>query len=233
MATFVLVHGAWHGGWCYVRTAKILRAQGHEAFTPTLTGVGERAHLAGREVNLSLHVLDVCNVLKWENLTDVVLCGHSYGGMVVTGVADAMPERIRSLVYLDAFVPENDKAVWDYFLPERREAAIQGALATVGRAPPAPAERFNVNAADRAWVDEKCVPMAIACFLERLQLTGAHENVKKRMYICAQGWGPSPFAAFYDKLKSDKAWSVHATQTGHDVMLDDPEGLARMLMEAV
>jgi len=233
MATFVLVHGAWHGGWCYARSAKILRGQGHEVFTPTLTGVGERAHLAGREVNLSLHVLDVCNVLKWEDLTDVVLCGHSYSGMVVTGVADAMPERVRSLVYLDAYVPENGKAVWDYYLPERREAVTQGALSAGGRMPPSLAERFNVNAADRAWVDEKCVPMAIACFLERIQLTGAHEKVKKRMYICARGRGPSPFPQFYEKLKNDKAWTVHATQTGHDVMLDDPEGLARMLTGGV
>ena len=232
MATFVLVHGAWHGGWCYARTAKILRGQGHDVFTPTFTGVGERAHLAGREVNVSLHILDVCNVLKWENLTEVVLCGHSYGGMVVTGVADAMPERIRSLVYLDGFVPENGKAVWDYFLPERREAVIQGTLAAGGRVPPAPAERFNVNVADRAWVDAQCVPMAIECFLERIRLTGAHQRVTRRMYICAKGWGPSPFSAFYAKLKGDKEWTVHETQTGHDVMVDDPEGLARLLLEA-
>ena len=231
MTTFVLVHGAWHGGWCYARTARILRGQGHDVFTPTLTGVGERAHLAGKEVNLSLHVLDVCNVLKWEDLSDVVLCGHSYSGMVITGVADAMPERIRSLVYLDAFVPENGKAVWDYFLPERREMALQATLSAGGRLPPTPAERFNVNEADRAWVDEKCVPMAIACFLERIRLTGAHAKVKKSTYIWAQDWNPSPFHAFYEKLKADKAWTVHATRTGHDVMLDDPEGLARLLLE--
>jgi len=232
MATFVLVHGAWHGGWCFARTAKILRGQGHEVFAPSLTGAGERAHLADREVNLSLHVLDICNVLKWENLSDVVLCGHSYGGMVITGVADAMPERIGSLVYLDAFVPADGKAVWDYFLPERREAVIQGALASGGRTPPAPAERFNVNPADRAWVDAQCVPMAIACFLERIRLSGAHEMVRKRTYICARGWGPSPFPAFYERLKKDKAWTVHEIQTGHDVMLDDPEGLARILVAA-
>jgi len=194
--------------------------------------VGERSHLAGKEVNLSLHVLDVCNVLKWEDLSDVVLCGHSYSGMVITGVADAMPKRIRSLVYLDAFVPEDGKAVWDYFLPERREMALQATLAAGGRLPPTPAERFNVNAADRAWVDQQCVPMAIACFLERICLTGAHAKVKKRVYIWAQDWNPSPFGAFYEKLKMDKAWSVHATRTGHDVMLDDPEGLARLLLVA-
>ncbi|HEY5635660.1 MAG TPA: alpha/beta fold hydrolase [Burkholderiales bacterium] len=232
MRTFVLVHGAWHGGWCWSRAAQRLRAEGHAVFTPTLTGVGERAHLAGTEVNLSLHIRDLCNVLAWEDLTQVVLVGHSYGGMVITGAADAMPERIASLVYLDAFVPEDGKAVWDYFLPERRVGMMEGAQANGGRVPPVPGERFNVNPADRAWVDGKCTPMALACFVERIKLTGAHEKVARHMHILAEGWGPSPFVAFNERLRNDSRWQTASLACGHDAMVDDPEGLTRLLLEA-
>src|SRR6266550_8366608 len=97
MATFVLVHGAWHGSWCWKRVRKALYAQGHDVFTPTLTGVGERSHLLARNVNLDTHIDDVTNVIRWEELSDVVLCGHSYGGCVIGGVADRVPERIGAL----------------------------------------------------------------------------------------------------------------------------------------
>src|SRR5271167_937589 len=110
MSTFVLVHGAWHGGWCYKRVAQLLREAGHEIYTPTLTGVGERVHLMTPAVTLDTHIQDILNVIRFEELADVVLCGHSYGGMVITGVADKVPDKIRSLVYLDAFVPNDGEA---------------------------------------------------------------------------------------------------------------------------
>jgi len=105
--TYVLVHGAWHGSWCWKRVRKSLRDAGHQVFTPTLTGVGDRSHLNSAAINLSTHIADVVNLLQWEDLSDVVLCGHSYGGSVISGVIDRIPERIRTLVYLDAFVPED------------------------------------------------------------------------------------------------------------------------------
>ena len=105
-ATFVLVHGTWHGSWCWKRVRRALQAQGHDVFTPTLTGVAERSHLLSRQVNLETHILDVENLMSWEDHSDVVLCGHSYGGCVISGVADRLPDRIRALVYLDAFVLE-------------------------------------------------------------------------------------------------------------------------------
>src|SRR5262249_11006109 len=107
MATFILVHGAWHGSWCWKRVRSALKKAGHDVFTPTLTGVGERSHLLAETVDLGIHTLDVLNLVKWEELNDFVLCGHSYGGMVVSGVADRVPDRVRALVYLDAFVPEH------------------------------------------------------------------------------------------------------------------------------
>ncbi len=121
-ATFVLVHGAWHGGWCYARVAGLLRARGHTVFTPTLTGQGERAHLLSGSINLSTHIEDVLGVFAFERLDDVVLAGHSYGGMVITGVADRIPERIRALAYLDAFVPENGQSLFDIYIPATRSA---------------------------------------------------------------------------------------------------------------
>ena len=120
MATYLLVHGAWHGGWCWRRVTDILRAEGHTVFTPTLTGLGERAHLARPEIDLETHISDVLGVLDAEELDDVILCGHSYGGMVITGVADRLPGRIKALVYLDAFVPEHGESVIDLYAGPRQ-----------------------------------------------------------------------------------------------------------------
>ena len=113
MATFVLVHGAWHGSWCWKRVRKALQARGHDVFTPTLTGVGERSHLLSPDVNLDTHITDVVNLIRWEELSGIVLCGHSYGGCVITGVADRLSDRIAALVYLDAFVPEDGQSLYD------------------------------------------------------------------------------------------------------------------------
>ncbi|HLZ99458.1 MAG TPA: alpha/beta fold hydrolase, partial [Steroidobacteraceae bacterium] len=111
--TIVLVHGAWHGGWCYRRVADLLRRSGHRVYTPTLTGLGERSHLLTRSINLSTHITDITNMMRWEDLRQVILVGHSYGGMVVTGVADAVTDRVSALVYLDAFLPTTGKSFHD------------------------------------------------------------------------------------------------------------------------
>jgi pimeloyl-ACP methyl ester carboxylesterase len=234
MATFVLVHGAWHGGWCWRRVADRLRAGGHTVFTPTLSGVGERSHQLSGSINLSTHITDVVNVLKWEGLTDVVLCGHSYGGMVITGAADAAAERVRSLVYLDAFLPQDGERVLDFFPPEALGGLMAGTGSLGGYAlPPVSAERFQVNAAGREWVDRLCTPQPLATFLEAISLTGAHERISERTYIYAEGWAPSGFTPIYERLKADPGWTVHSVPCGHDVMVDMPEELARLLVAAI
>src|SRR5580700_4446867 len=125
--TFVLVHGAWHGGWCWQRVAERLRSGGHAVFTPTLTGLGERSHLLRAGIDLKTHIADVVNVMKWEGLSDVVLCGHSYGGFVISGVAEQMAPAIRSIVFLDAFVPRNGENTLDLTGPAVQEG-IRNAL---------------------------------------------------------------------------------------------------------
>src|SRR5258707_5324266 len=160
--TFVLVHGAWHGGWCWQRVADRLRGGGHAVFTPTLTGLGERSHLLRAGIDLNTHITDIVNVMKWEDLSDVVLCGHSYGGMIIAGVAEQMAPAIRSIVFLDAFVPRNGESTQDLTGAAVREG-IQAALqrGEIGM-PPRTGEAFGVNPADRAWVDRLCVPQPIA-----------------------------------------------------------------------
>jgi pimeloyl-ACP methyl ester carboxylesterase len=234
MTTFVLVHGAWHGGWCWARTARILRAGGHEVLAPTLTGLGERVHLMSRGVTLDTHVEDIVRVFEAEELADVVLCGHSYGGMVITGVADRLPERIRSLVYLDAFIPEDGQALSD-FQPPERIAAFQEQARAHGAGwlvPPVPADRFKVNPKDQAWVDRRCVPQPLACITQKLRLTGAYKKIGKRSFIKAGAYVPSAFDPFFERVKRDPAWRSYSLPCGHDVMVDMPDELAKLLVEA-
>jgi pimeloyl-ACP methyl ester carboxylesterase len=231
MTTFVLVHGAWHGGWCWGRVARLLRQRGHAVFTPTLTGLGERAHLAGPQVDLETHIADVLGVLRWEELGDVVLCGHSYGGMVITGVADRAAQRIGALVYLDAFVPADGQSVLDFMPPERVEQYRRGATERgAGWAiPPLSAAFFKVNEADQAWVDGLCVPQPLACFEQRLRLTGGQATIARRRYIRAAGYPSVAFDAVAERLKRNPAWRVDSLPCGHDAMLDMPQALVDLL----
>jgi pimeloyl-ACP methyl ester carboxylesterase len=235
MASFVLVHSAWHGSWCWKRVRKSLQAAGHEVFTPTLTGVADRSHLLTRDVDLSTHIQDVVNLIEWEELTDIVLCGHSYGGCVVTGVADRIPERIRSLVYLDAFVPGDGENQFQH-LPEMLAKIIVEGTQSVGdgwKTPPVPAAIFNVNAADRDWVDRLCTVHPFAAMQERLPLTGGLQRIGNISYILATGWnGASPFPPFYERAKA-KGWKTSTVPSGHDVMLDLPDDLTQALIEAM
>ena len=238
MANFVLVHGAWHGGWCYRETARLLRAAGHDVFTPTHTGVGERAHQAAENITLETHIRDVCGCIEAEELSSVILCGHSYGGMVITGVADRLADRIKSLVYLDAFVPEHGQSLNGLLPaalgPEISAAFLGGFYASSleghsGRTAPIPAEAFNVKPQNRAWVDRRCVPQALATFEVPLLLTGAGAAVKERLYILADGWDPSPFRHFAAKVEGKSGWRVVKLPCGHDVMVDMPAELANEL----
>ena len=172
MSTFVLVHGAWHGGWCWKRVRGALQAHGHQVFTPTLTGVADRSHLLSREVNLETHITDVVNLILWEERSDVVLCGHSYGGAVISGVADRIADRIGALVYLDAFVLQNGQSLYDTLPAAQKDMQVEGVKQTGDgwKVPPIPAEVFNVNA--------KCPPYAID---EQLAETHGWRELHRRL----------------------------------------------------
>jgi pimeloyl-ACP methyl ester carboxylesterase len=226
-----LVQGAWHGSWCWKRVRRALQALGHDVFTPTLTGLADRHHLLSREVNLQTHIDDVANLIRWEELSDVVLCGHSYGGCVISGVADLMSERIGALVYLDAFVLKDGQSLHDTLPPETRDGQL-AATQRVGegwRVPPIPAEAFKVNENDRAWVDLQCTPQPLATFQQRIHFRGGLEGIKDVTFIWANGYAPSPFPPFYEQAKAN-GWKTRVIACGHDVMLDMPEALTQDLL---
>jgi pimeloyl-ACP methyl ester carboxylesterase len=242
MATFVLVHGAWHGGWAYRDTVELLRQRGHAVFSTTLTGSGERAHLNHHSVTLETHIRDVLGTIEAEELGDVVLVGHSYSGIVITGVADRVPDRIRSLVYVDAFVPEDGQslnALIERSLPPEAAAMFLKSFYdsarrdACGMMSPIPAALFGVAERNRAWVDRRCVAQSLATFEMPVLLTGAHERIARRMYILANGWDPSPYRYFARQLAGRPGWRVETVESSHDVMIDHPEVLAGLLVEAI
>ena len=232
MATFVLVHGAWHGSWCWKRVRQALQAQGHNVFTPTLTGVGERSHLSSPLVTLDTHIDDVVNLIRWEELSNVVLCGHSYAGCVISGVADRIPERIARLIYLDAFVLEDGESLHAALPPAQRDLQLEltKQYGDGWKVPPIPAEVFGVNATDRDWVDRQCTLQSLATFQQPVRLTRG-TAVIPTTYILATGWTESPFAKFSERAR-DKGWTMLSVACGHDVMLDLPDELTRILLDA-
>jgi pimeloyl-ACP methyl ester carboxylesterase len=229
--TFVLVHGAWHGGWCWRRVADILESKGHKVFAPTLTGLGEREHLMRKGIDLATHIADVVNVFRFEDLHDAVLCGHSYAGFVISGAAEQVAERIGSIVYLDAFYPEDGERMVDITGPQVREATLAAADKGEISVAPRPAEAFKVNEKDRAWVDAMCRPHPIGTMIDPIRVTGAHERIAKKGYIRARDYPNPGFDKAVERLKPRPGWRFHEAACGHDVMVDMPDWLAERLVE--
>jgi pimeloyl-ACP methyl ester carboxylesterase len=210
--------------------ARLLAHQGHEVFTPTLTGLGERSHLLAHGIDLDTHILDVANEIKWQELKDVVLVGHSYGGMVISGVAERVEKAIAAFVMLDAFIPENGEALIDAAAGPVQEALLTAARSGATSVPPRSAAAFKVNEDDRAWVDAQCTPQPIGCMLQKATLTGARERIAHRVYIRASGYPSEPFDRGLAKARA-QGWRTYEVPCGHDVMLDQPERLAAILSE--
>jgi pimeloyl-ACP methyl ester carboxylesterase len=231
VATFVLVHGAWSGSWGYTKVARMMRAQGHEVWAPSLTGLGERSHLASPGITLGTHIQDVVNVFEYEELKDVILVGHSYGGMVITGVSGRVADRIRTLVYLDAFLPENGQSCWDLAGEQGRNFYIEGQRATPGLISPMGIAAVPDNAEAAQTRRRKLDLHPLLTLTEPVSLDGSETRIRNRTYILATK-GPG-FQRFYDKVKDDQAWKAKTIATGHVVMMEDPEGLVRLLLEEV
>lgn len=205
------------------RLAQLLRSQGHEVFAPSMTGIGERAHLASAAVDLSTHVNDVLGTIEYERLHDFVLVGHSYGGMVVTVVADRVPEKIRTLVYLDAFVPKDGQSLLDLARPEMRDKIL--ALPD-WRVPPPPPQGMT-DKEEIAWIEGRRDPQPAGTFKERIALK--NNPFSNRTYIFCSGYSPTTFAPFAAALKADKAWRYHELPTHHYPQISMPRELAAIL----
>lgn len=231
-APFVLVHGAWHGGWCWTRVAPLLRAAGHLVYTPSLTGLGDRAHLAHPDVDLAVHVQDIVQLIDMEDLQRVILVGHSYAGMVITGVAERARSALSHLVYLDAFIPGSGQAVTD-LIPAEVSAELRAAARNHGdgwRIPSLPPDRFGVtNARDAAWVSRHLVPQPIKTFEQPAR---GDDNIRlKRTYIyCAKPvrglW--DPFAA---RARENRTWRYREIKAAHAAMVTAPGEIARILLQ--
>jgi pimeloyl-ACP methyl ester carboxylesterase len=231
--TFVLVHGAWHGGWCWRRVSDLLEKKGHKAFSPTLTGVGERSHLLSKDVNLDTHITDIVNVFKWEDLKDVCLVVHSYGGWPGSGALEQIGDRVSSIVWVDAFKPEDGQRGTDYANDFSRKALAEAVAKGEPGRPSPKAEFFKiVNEKDRAWVDSKTTQQPNGVALQPIKLTGAREKVAKKTYIRAAAYPQPAFDKAYADCKADKSWQTYEAACGHDVMVDEPQWLVDILVKA-
>ena len=234
MSTYVLVHGGGHGGWCYQRVARILRSAGHDVYTPTLTGLGERSHLLGPAVDLDLHIADVVAVLHYEDLRDVILVGHSYGGMIITGTADRAADRIGRLVYLDAANPVDGQSLVDVAGP------IIEAVRPFGRVidgvelvllPPDAAMLYGVtDPVDLAWMADRLTGHPWRCFEQPLRLTNQAELSAIPAYhiVCTSTLATRDPELIEDARARGRLWDI---DTGHDLMITEPAAVAEALLQ--
>jgi pimeloyl-ACP methyl ester carboxylesterase len=233
-ATIVIVHGAWVGGWRWRAVSDLLVERGHQVFTPTLTGLGERAHLTNPGVNLSLHARDLANVIHFEQLRNILLVGHSYGGMpvsVVTGLV--APGVIQSLMYLDAFFPEDGQSLNDLVPgpPHLPESASEYLV------PPPRVNLVGFNAhmdpAARAAYEERRTPQSMYCFSEKARVTAAREAIPQKTYVVATGYKNDTFAPVAAKLRKRPGWRVEEMPFTHDLMHVAPQETAAMIESAL
>ncbi len=233
MTTFVLVHGASLGGWVWNKISTRLRAARHDVFSPTLTGLGDRAHLGHAGVNLDTHISDILGVIETEELEDFILVGHSYGGRVITGVTEHVASRIKALVYLDAFLPESGESSFSH-MDEDRAKAVRKLVEEKGdgwRFPGRTAKVFGIrDASDAAWLDRQSVGQPIGCMEQPIIHNSAWKNVDSLSYIHCLENQPSPFGAISERLGHDPNWACHTLDCGHIAMLDMPAELTDILL---
>ena len=228
MVIFVPVHGSCHGGWCWKKVIPLLGKHSHKVYTSTLTGLGERTHLVSRDIGLDTHILDIIQVLEYKNLNEVMLVGHSYGGLVIGGVAEKVPERIRRLVYLDAYIPQDNQSAFDIIpgleiIYKERALKEQGSEWLVASYT---LEEFGVtNPDDIKWMNPRLSPMPWHTHDQPLRITNPKAKILPKSYICCTEFGNAQFKA----QKSPADWDYHELMKGHDVMITAPKQLVRLL----
>jgi pimeloyl-ACP methyl ester carboxylesterase len=233
MATFLVCHGAWSAGWAWKKMHPLMAAAGHRLMSPTYTGLGEREHLASPSIDLETHVHDILNVIRYEGLRDIALIGHSYGGMVASGVADRAREAVAQLIYLDAFVPGDGQCLLD-LLPESERQRMLG-LAKSGdgwRVPPNPTPP-DTAAADVEWLSERRVHHPIKCITMPLVLHGG-ELTLPRSYIYAKRAAPlDTFGQFARRAKTERGWRYYEIDASHSPHVTAPDALMTLLEKIV
>ena len=229
---FVFVHGAWHGGWCWRDVAAVLRTAGHQVFTPTMTGLGERAHLLNAQVGLSTFIDDIAAVILSEELDNVVLVGHSFGGHVINGVADRMPQLLRQLIYLDGLVVQHGQSALSIMPPavqaERtRTMDAEGLRMTI----PSPDQFGLSDPAQLAWVMRQLTPHPLKGYTEPLQLQHPLGNGLPKTYIAVTDPWYAPLAELRQWVRSQPDWDWRELAACHNAMVSAPLALASLLME--
>lgn len=242
-ATFVLVHPAWHGAWCWKKVIPLLRARGHDVHAPTLTGLGERAHLAHPMVGLETHVQDVVNVLEYEDLRNVILVGHSNGGTLITAVADRVPDRLGHLVYLDAFVPEDGQATIDLITFPRQawEARVrtEGHGWLIPSLQPVPWDEFVrdvwrvTDEADRRWMVARLGPTPFKTFTDPVRRRNPAAEKLPRTYIRCRQHPSAAFDRYAEMARRTAGWRYRELATAHEAFVTMPHELAGLLLEIV
>jgi pimeloyl-ACP methyl ester carboxylesterase len=228
VAIVVLAHGAWSSAWAWKKVRPLMAAAGHTFFTPTYTGLGERAHLAAPSNDLETHIQDVVGVIETEELRDIVLIGHSYGGMVATGVADRLRDRVAHLIYLDAFVPKDGQALVDFVSPAQRERMRESVKAGDGwRVAPNPTPA-DTSPEDLAWVARHRLPQSLRCFEQPLGLQGGL-SVPRSYIFCLRYADHGPFGQFAKEAKADKGWRFFEIDASHSPNVTAPELLVKTL----
>lgn len=227
--TFVLVHGAYGGGYVWRYVAARLRAKGHQVFAPTLTGLGDRSHLMSKDIRLETHIMDVVNLIKWEDLTNITLVAHSYGGWPVSGFAERVGDKIGSIVFLDAFMPADGQKGLDLNSPQSREAVLAAIkLGEVSR-PPTPSTSKGMSASDQEWLLAKATPQPIGVSLDPIKLTGARDRIPRKAFIRARNFANPNFDSFYESCKA-AGWTMFDVPSGHNVQVEMPDRLTEILL---
>ena len=232
MDTWLVAHGAWSAGWAWKKMRPRLRAEGIELWTPTYTGVGERAHLAHPGITLDTHIADITSVLEWEDLADVSIVAHSYGGMVGTGIVDRAAARIRAIVYLDAFVPANGQSLFDLIGPDgetemRSRASKDGDGWRVSPNPTPP----DTQEKDVGWITPRRMPQPLGTFSQPIELLHDTSAIPRSYIYCQRSAPGDVFAQFADKARSDPQWQYRELDASHNPHITCPDALCRVLLE--
>jgi pimeloyl-ACP methyl ester carboxylesterase len=229
MTDVVLVHGAWHGSWCWRRVLPRLHAAGHHVVAVTLTGLGERAHQLSPSITLGTHVADVVTAVRAQECRDAVLVGHSYAGMVVTGAADQLGEAVGALVYVDGVVPAPGEC-WSTLNTAAVQADRRSAIAANGALPPPPAEVFGLTGADAAWVDRRQTPQPPGVYDDPLDFDADRWAARPRTFVHCTSPALATIAPSRERVRTQPGWEVVELATGHDPMISAPDELADVLV---